>query len=79
MVLVERKTRYPFLKYIEDRTTKNVNASIKEMLENIPIESLTVDNDISFQKHKELSKIIKTECFVITVTHTKGTVENRNS
>ena len=80
LVLVERKTRYPFLKYIEDRTTKNVNASIKEMLENIPIESLTVDNDISFQKHKELSKIIKTEIFFChpQSPHEKGTVENRN-
>src|SRR3989344_750818 len=54
LVLVERKTRYPFLRYLEDRTTKNVNEALREMLGDSPIESLTIDNDISFQKHREL-------------------------
>lgn len=80
LVLVERKTRYPFLQYLEDRTTKNVNRVVKEMLGSNPIESLTIDNDISFKKHKELSKIIEAEIYFChpQSPHEKGTVENRN-
>ena len=80
LVLVERKTRYPFLKYLEDRTTKNVNEAVKEMLGNNPIESLTIDNDISFQKHKELSKLIEAEIYFChpQSPYEKGTIENRN-
>lgn len=80
LVLVERKTRYPFLKYLEDRTTKNVNKAVKEMLGESPIESLTIDNDISFQKHKELSELIEAEIFFChpQSPHEKGTIENRN-
>lgn len=80
LVIVERKTRYPFIRYLEDRTTKSVNDAIKEMLQGLPIESLTVDNDISFQKHKELSELIEAEVFFChpQAPHEKGTVENRN-
>jgi IS30 family transposase len=80
LVVVERKTRYPFLKYLEDRTTENVNNVVKEMLEGSPIESLTIDNDISFQKHRELSKLIEAEIYFChpQSPHEKGTIENRN-
>jgi len=80
LVLVERKTRYPFLRYLEDRTTENVNKAVKEMLGGNPIESLTIDNDISFQKHQELSKLIEAEIYFChpQSPHEKGTIENRN-
>lgn len=80
LVLVERKTRYPFLRYLEDRSTENVNRVVVEMLGDTPIESLTIDNDISFQKHKELSKLIEAEIFFChpQSPHEKGSVENRN-
>jgi len=80
LVLVERKTRYLFLKYLEDRTTERVNKAVREMLGNSPIESLTIDNDISFQKHKELSKLIEAEIYFChpQSPHEKGTIENRN-
>lgn len=80
LVIVERKTRYPFLKYLEDRTTENVNRAVKEMLGDSPIESLTIDNDISFQKHSELSKLIEAEIYFChpQSPHEKGTIENRN-
>src|SRR3990167_4354187 len=80
LVLVERKTRYPFLKYLEDRTTKSVNCLIEELLKDIPIKSLTIDNDISFQKHEELSEILNTTIYFChpQSPHEKGTVENRN-
>jgi len=80
LVIVERKTRYPFLRYLEDRTTENVNLAVQEVIGNYPIESLTIDNDISFQKHKELSKLIEAEIFFChpQSPHEKGTIENRN-
>lgn len=80
LVLVERKTRYPFLRYLENRTTEHVNRLIEETLKNIPIESLTLDNDISFQKHRELSELIEAEIFFChpQSPQEKPTVENRN-
>lgn len=80
LVLVERKTRYPFLRYLEDRTTKNVNLVIEDILKDISPESLTVDNDISFQKHRELSDLIQAEIYFChpQSPHEKGTIENRN-
>lgn len=80
LVLVERKTRYPFLEYLEDRTTENVNRVVKELLKGKSIESITIDNDLSFQKHKELSRLIMAEIFFChpQSPQEKGTVENRN-
>lgn len=80
LVLVERKTRYPFLMYLEDRSNANVNDLIEKMLINIPVKSLTLDNDISFQKHEELSELIDATVYFChpQSPHEKGTVENRN-
>ena len=80
LVLVERKTRYPFLVYLEDKSTKNVNNLINILLKDFPIQSLTLDNDLSFQKHKELSDLLKATIFFCHPQSPteKGTVENRN-
>ena len=80
LVLVERKSRYPFIRYLEDRGTASVNRLVTEMLAGIPILSLTIDNDISFQKHRDLSEMIQSEIFFChpQSPHQKGTIENRN-
>ena len=80
LVIIERKTRYPFLRYLEDRSTESINRLIRETLGDSPIESLTIDNDISFQKHRELSKLIEAEIYFChpQCPHEKGTIENRN-
>jgi transposase, IS30 family len=80
LVLIERKTRYPFLRYVEDRTTANINRIVEDMLFGLPVQSLTVDNDISFKKHKELSELIDAAIFFChpQCPHEKGTIENRN-
>lgn len=80
LVLVERKTRYPFVAYIEDRSNANVNRLVEESLKDIPIKSLTIDNDISFQKHEELSEILNSAIYFChpQSPHEKGTIENRN-
>lgn len=80
LVLVERKTRYPFLRYLDDRSNANVNRIVEELLHGLPVKSFTIDNDISFQKHEELSEFIKAAIFFChpQCPHEKGTVENRN-
>lgn len=80
IVLVERKTRYPFLVYTDNKTTAHINALIAKTLDGVPVKSLTLDNDISFQKHEELSELVGAVVFFCNPYHSweKGTVENRN-
>jgi transposase, IS30 family len=80
LVLVERKTRYPFIEYCFDRGTAKINEMIFRLLRNAPIESLTLDNDLSFQKHQALSEMINAIVFFCHpfTSSEKGTVENRN-
>ena len=80
LVLVERKTRYPFLVYTEDKSTTHINALIAQTLKDVPVQSITLDNDLSFQKHRELSELVGTIVFFCNPYHSweKGTVENRN-
>jgi IS30 family transposase len=80
LVLVERTTRYPFIAYCPDRSTRAVNTLISTLVKDVPIQSLTLDNDISFQKHQELSELLQTIvyfCHPYTSSE-KGSVENRN-
>jgi len=80
LVIVERKTRYPFLLYLENRDTATVNQAVNELLGPYPVRSLTIDNDLSFQKHEELSESIGAAIFFChpQAPHEKGTIENRN-
>lgn len=80
LVLIERKTRYIFIIYTEDKTTLTINELIAGCLSGIPVKSITLDNDISFQKHEALSELIEaTVYFTHPYTSSdKGTVENRN-
>lgn len=80
LVLIERKTRYPFLMYLKDRSTKNVNNLIEKLIADFNPQSLTLDNDLSFQKHPELSELINATIYFCHphTPYEKGTVENRN-
>jgi len=80
LVLIKRKTRYPFLIYLEDRSTKNVNNLIEKLIASFDPKSLTLDNDLSFQKHPELSELIQATIYFCHphTPYEKGTVENRN-
>ena len=80
LVIVERKTRYPFLMYLENRDTAAVNNAISNLLFGIDVKSLTIDNDLSFQKHEELSEVLNSVVYFCHphCPHEKGTTENRN-
>jgi IS30 family transposase len=80
LVLVERKTRYVFIIYTEDKTTLTINELIAGCLKDVPVKSITLDNDISFQKHEALSELIEATVYFTRpyTSSDKGTVENRN-
>jgi transposase, IS30 family len=78
--LVERKTRYPFLSLVFDKRTRAVNDQIARLLAGTDPLSLTLDNDLSFAKHKDMSELLCTPVYFCNPYHSweKGTVENRN-
>ena len=80
LVLIERKTRYPFIAYCVDRTAMAVNTLVFNLLREVRIKSLTLDNDVSFKKHQMLSELINASVFFCHpyTSNEKGTVENRN-
>lgn len=80
LVLVERKTRRVFIVRVRDRSAKAVNALIGTLLAGMPILSVTLDNDISFVKHEELSALIDAIVYFARpyTSQDKGSVENRN-
>lgn len=80
LVLVERKTRRVFIVRVRDRSAEAVNALISTLLAGEPIRSVTLDNDISFVKHEELSLLIDALVYFTRpyTSQDKGSVENRN-
>lgn len=81
IVLHERKARYTVIKKIMTRSCKKVNQCLQEMIGIfIYFNSLTIDNDISFRKHKELSLMLGSSVYFCHPYHSweKGGVENTN-
>lgn len=80
LVLVERMTRYPFMVYTETKDTLTINAPLATTLADVSVQSITLDNDVSFQKHEELSELIHAAVYFThpCSSQEKGTVENRN-
>ena len=81
LVLHERKARYTIIKKIMSRKVEVVNRYIKEITGGLLyINSLTIDNDISFRRHEELSALIGAPVYFCHPYHSweKGGVENTN-
>jgi IS30 family transposase len=81
LVLVERKSRYVVIKRLLTQNSNEVNATIANILGGIVLfNSLTLDNDIVFRKHKALSKLLGRPVYFTHPYHSweKGTVENMN-
>lgn len=63
------------------RDTATVNQAVHEMTGGMMrLNSLTLDNDISFRKHKELSAVLRSPIYFCHPYHSweKGGVENMN-
>ena len=80
LVLHERKSRYALAKRIVGLNMKTAYQYIFEMTGGIVINTLTLDNDIIFKKHKELSQILDVPVYFCHPYHSweKGGVENTN-
>lgn len=81
LVLHERTSRYTLIAKVQARTVAEVEDTFIEALAFIGnFQSLTLDNDIAFQKHNELSQLIQAPIFFCQPYHSweKGGVENAN-
>lgn len=81
LVVVDRKSRAPFLEKIFPVSIVNVEKAFLRIKERFPeLKTITTDNDILFQKHKELEKILGVKIYFCHPYHSweKGTVENTN-
>jgi len=81
LVFYERRSRYTVIRKINSRSTRIVNQCVKEITGGfIDFNSLTLDNDISFAKHVEMSELIDAPIYFCHPYHSweKGGVENTN-
>ena len=81
LVVVCRKLRIVFLEKITKTTIKNVHLAFQSIKKRFPeMRTVTTDNDILLQKHKELEKEIKVKIYFCHPYHAweKGAVENIN-
>ena len=81
LVLHERTSRYTLIAKVTARTIAQVEDIFIETLPLIgSFESLTLDNDIAFRRHDELSQLIQAPVFFCQPYHSweKGGVENAN-
>jgi len=81
LVVIDRKSRMPFLEKILPVSIPEVEKAFQRIKERFPeFKTITTDNDILFQKHKELEKILNIKIYFCHPYHSweKGTVENVN-
>lgn len=80
LVLHERKSRFALVKRIDRPNAELVHRYIFELTGGYILNTLTLDNDLVFRKHKELSKILGAPVYFCHPYHSweKGGVENTN-
>jgi len=81
LVFVERKSRYVLIFKLADRKVATVNAVLERLLgAKLMVASLTIDNDVCFRHHPQMSRILGAPIFFCHPYHSweKGSVENMN-
>lgn len=81
LVVVCRKSRAPFLERIVRVTIPNVHRAFREIQRRFPeLKTITTDNDLLLQHHKQLEKLLGVKIYFCHPYHSweKGTVENIN-
>lgn len=79
--IADRKIRVSFLEQILDVTIANVHKAFLRIKQRFPeLHSISTDNDILFQKHKELERLLGVKIYFCHPYHSweKGTIENTN-
>lgn len=81
LVAVDRKLRVSFLEQILNVSIEAVHRAFVCIQEKFPeLKTITTDNDILFQKHVELERLLRVKIYFCHPYHSweKGTVENTN-
>lgn len=81
LTVVDRKTRFVFIQKILPVSIKNVHKAFVRIHKKFPeLKSISTDNDILFQKHKELEKLLGVKMYFCHPYHSweKGSIENVN-
>jgi IS30 family transposase len=79
--VTDRKSRAPFLEQIIIVTIPNVHRAFLKIKKRFPeLKTITTDNDLLLQGHKELEKLLEVKIYFCHPYHSweKGTVENSN-
>jgi len=81
LVVVCRKLRVSFLEIIHKVTIDEVHSAFEKIKKRFPeMKTLTMDNDVLFQMHKTLEKLLEVKIYFCHPYHSweKGSVENVN-
>lgn len=80
LVLVERITKETKIAYLPNRNNDLVNKTIASLLSDRTVSSLTLDNDIAFNKHKTLASVLRVPVYFTRPYQStdKALVENTN-
>jgi transposase, IS30 family len=80
LVLVDRYSRDTIIRKISNRKHAVVMRAFQDSLRHMPVRTLTLDNDISFNCWKKMERIVKCQIFFCHPFHSweKGLVENTN-
>lgn len=81
LVVADRKTRAAFIEKIVDVSIENVHKAFFKIKKRFPeMKTMTTDNDLLFQRHKELEKLLSIKIYFCHPYHSweKGSVENTN-
>lgn len=81
LVFVERKSRYVLIFKLPDRKVESINLVLGKILgARLIVRSLTIDNDVCFRHHPQMSSILGAPIFFCRPYHSweKGSVENMN-
>lgn len=80
LVVVDRHTRFTRIEKLPNRKHAVVLRAFERMCNDMPIKTITVDNDIAFGGWKQLEQVLKTKIYFCHPYHSweKGLVENTN-
>jgi IS30 family transposase len=81
LVLVERKSRYVIIVKLLDRKVVTINFVLERLIgAQLHVRSVTIDNDVCFRHHPEMSKILGAPIYFCHPYHSweKGSVEKMN-
>lgn len=81
LTAADRKSRASFIEQILSVTINNVHRAFQRIKRRFPeMKTMTTDNDLLFERHKELEKLLNIKIYFCHQYHSweKGTIENTN-